>query len=65
MKTIQLELTIEDTNLVLEALGQMPFARVYALIGRIQERARQQIEQSSEPEIPHIGANGVERERAR
>ena len=43
MKNIQLDLTIEDTNLILEALSALPFAQVYVLIGRIQERARQQI----------------------
>lgn len=47
MKTIQLDLSIDDTNLILESLGQMPFARVYALIGRIQEHARQQLEPSA------------------
>ena len=45
MKTIDLTLSIEDTNLILEALGALPFARVYALIGRIQDRARTQLEE--------------------
>lgn len=57
MKNIQLELTIDETNLILEALGALPFARVYALIGRIQESARKQIEP--------VGPNGVDREHAR
>lgn len=56
---IQLDLTIEDTNLILEALGALPFAQVYALIGRIQERARQQIAGSSEPR-----PTGADREHA-
>jgi hypothetical protein len=43
MKDISLTLTIEETNLVLEALGNLPFARVFALIGKIQEQARQQL----------------------
>jgi hypothetical protein len=43
-KNIKLDLTIDDTNLILEALGQLPFARVYALIGRIQEQARAQLD---------------------
>jgi hypothetical protein len=59
MKNIHLDLTIEETNLVLEALGAMPFARVYALIGRIQESARQQLEASANPE-PGAG-NGADR----
>jgi hypothetical protein len=47
MKTIQFDLTIDDANLVLEALGTLPFARVYSLIGRIQEHARRQLESAS------------------
>jgi hypothetical protein len=43
MKDISLTLTIEETNLVLEALGNLPFARVFAAIGKIQEQARQQL----------------------
>ena len=43
MKEINLQLTIEEANLVLEALGNLPFARVYALIGKIQEQAGQQL----------------------
>lgn len=44
MQNIKLELNIEETNLILEALGQLPFARVYALIGRIQEQAKAQLQ---------------------
>jgi len=44
MKTIAFELTIDEANLILEALGQLPFAKVYALIGKVQEQARQQLD---------------------
>lgn len=60
MKNIQLDLTIEDTNLILEALGALPFAQVYTLIGRIQERARQQINDSAAAQRP----TGADREHA-
>ena len=60
MKNIQLELTIEETNLILEALGALPFAQVYTLIGRIQERARQQIADPDAGQRP----TGADRERA-
>ncbi len=43
MKNIELELTLEDANLILEGLGQLPFARVYTLIANIQEQARKQL----------------------
>ncbi|HLT34889.1 MAG TPA: hypothetical protein VK034_01355 [Enhygromyxa sp.] len=51
MTTIKLELDIEDVNLILEALGQQPFARVYKLIAQIQEQASAQLR-------PAAGANG-------
>ena len=60
MKNIQLDLTIEDTNLILEALGTLPFAQVYVLIGRIQERARKQIDDQQ----PGPRPTGAEREHA-
>ena len=70
MKNIQLELTIDETNLILEALGAMPFARVYTLIGRIQEGARKQLDEHAPPPGPvgvlgANGSNGVDREQAR
>lgn len=52
MNTIKLELSIDETNLILEALGQLPFARVYTLIGRIQEQAHAQLQPASPPEQP-------------
>ena len=48
MNEIKLSLAIEDVNLVLEALGGLPFARVYALVGRIQEQAARQIQSAGE-----------------
>ncbi|MFV8751770.1 hypothetical protein ACNOYE_14590 [Nannocystaceae bacterium ST9] len=48
--TIELELTLDEVNLILESLGALPFARVYALIGRIQEQARAQLGQDGEQE---------------
>jgi hypothetical protein len=43
MQEINLKLAIEDVNMILEGVGTLPFARVYALVGRIQEQAAQQI----------------------
>ena len=56
MKDISLTLTIDETNLVLEALGNLPFTRVFAVIGKIQEQARQQLHD----ETPTAGANASE-----
>ncbi|MEU9242404.1 hypothetical protein [Streptomyces shenzhenensis] len=40
---ITLTLGLDETNLVLEALGQLPFARVYQLIAAIQDQAHKQL----------------------
>jgi hypothetical protein len=48
MNKIKLEFDIDETNLILEALGQQPFARVFQLIARIQEQARAQVAAASE-----------------
>lgn len=46
--TIKLELEVDETNLILEALGSLPFVRVYQLISRIQEQARTQMQQGAD-----------------
>jgi hypothetical protein len=40
---IVLDLSLDQANLVLEALGQLPFARVYELIATVQEQAHKQL----------------------
>jgi hypothetical protein len=49
MKNVNLQLRIEEANLILEALGNMPFKKVYALIAKIQEQASQQLEGNGGP----------------
>ncbi|MGB6163312.1 MAG: hypothetical protein WCF33_03820 [Pseudonocardiaceae bacterium] len=44
MPRITLDLTLEETNLVLEALGALPYVRVYQLVDSIIAQAHQQIE---------------------
>ena len=44
MEPIQLALSLEEVNTVLEALGQMPYARVYSLVAKIQQQATQQLQ---------------------
>jgi hypothetical protein len=44
---IQLRLTIDDLNLVLEGIGNLPFARVFALVGKIQAQAGEQLQAQS------------------
>ncbi|WP_147268695.1 hypothetical protein [Sphaerisporangium album] len=40
---LTLTLSIPEINLVLDALGQLPYAQVYELIGTIQQQAQAQI----------------------
>lgn len=40
---ITLQLTTDEINLILESLGQQPFVKVYALIGKIQNQAALQL----------------------
>jgi hypothetical protein len=49
---LTLTLTLDEANLVLEALGQLPYARVYRFIDRIQEQARTQLAQA---QPAHVG----------
>jgi hypothetical protein len=42
-ETIKVELSVEDVNMILEALGSLPFVKVYQLIGRLQAQARAQL----------------------
>lgn len=43
-ETIRLRLSIEEINLILEALGERPFKLVYRLVNRIQVQASAQLE---------------------
>lgn len=45
---INLQLSAEEINLLLESLGSMPFVKVYALIGKIQQQAAGQLTKAAE-----------------
>ena len=44
---IKLELTLAEVNMILEALGNQPYAKVYSLVTKIQQQASQQLDQQS------------------
>lgn len=50
MNDIQLTITIDEANLILEALGQQPFVKVFKLIGKIQQQAGQQVNGVGQPD---------------
>ena len=43
MESITLKLSIEEINLILEGLGNLPFVRVSAVISNIQKQAAEQL----------------------
>ena len=45
---IKLELELAEVNGILNALGQMPFVQVQALIAKIQSQAQSQVEPKTE-----------------
>jgi len=49
-QTIKLELSIQEVNLILEALGDQPFKAVFALVSRLQSQARSQLGEGSAAE---------------
>lgn len=53
--TLHLDLSLDEVNLILEGLGELPFRRVFQLIGRIQGAARAQIQ---EADIQPVTGNG-------
>ncbi len=59
MKEVNLQLSVEETNLILESLGNLPFVRVYGLINKIQAQAQHQLEsngKATEAELETLSA---------
>lgn len=43
MKKLKFEFTIDETNMILEALGNLPFNKVFGLVNNIQQQAGTQL----------------------
>jgi hypothetical protein len=56
MSEIDLHISIDEANLILEALGNLPFVKVFALIGKLQEQASQQLRAEVAPAMVENGA---------
>ncbi|MCO6488181.1 MAG: hypothetical protein J5I98_07175 [Phaeodactylibacter sp.] len=48
MKELKLTLTIEETNQILDALGDQPFKTVFGLINKIQSQATAQLQENGQ-----------------
>lgn len=44
---IKLELKLEEVNIILDSLSQMPYKNVFQLINKIQEQGNKQIKDDS------------------
>ena len=51
MSQIQLHLCLEEINLILEALGEQPYVRVYQVITTIQQQAQNQLQKEQNPSV--------------
>lgn len=55
-QSVQINLTLPETNQILDALGALPFRDVYQLVNKIQQQAEAQLQPSlqtpSTPSIP-------------
>ena len=58
MKTLNLQLSVEEANVILSALGQLPYQQVHGLITKIHGQANVQIEQGNEVEVAETVSNG-------
>ena len=44
MKEITFTVSVDEANIILEGIGSMPFVKVYALVAKLQQQAKQQLE---------------------
>lgn len=62
MQELQFNLTLDETNLVLEALGGMPFVRVHQLIAKMQQQAYTQLQATQDTtSLEHLTGSQDER----
>lgn len=61
MNEIELKVSVDEANLIMEGLGQMQFTRVYSLISKVQEQAAQQLkgEESQAAEVTQLGSKSA------
>jgi hypothetical protein len=47
---LKLELTVNEINTIMQALGQMPYASVYELVAKIKTQAEAQLAPQENPD---------------
>lgn len=53
MEQITFELTIQEANRILEALGQLPYVQVHQLIHKLQSQAEAQLNEPQSSSVTH------------
>ena len=51
MKKINLKFSVEECNLLLEALGKMPYEKVFSLVTSLQQQAAEQLNRADEAPV--------------
>ena len=51
---MKLELTINEINMILQALGSAPYAQVFELVQKIREQAQAQVSAEQEKIAPEV-----------
>lgn len=51
MQTLQLNLSIDEINIILEALGEQPYVKVSQIIGKIQQQASEQLQEPQQEAV--------------
>ncbi|CAL1517155.1 hypothetical protein [Chitinophaga sp. MM2321] len=59
MNDINLKLSVEEINLVLNALGNLPYIQVHNVINKIQVQGKTQLQESELPEDQHYAGNKI------
>lgn len=59
MQKIRIELTLDQINLIIKALGNMPFKEVFELIGEINAQANQQLSNDFPPDMDEEGPKTI------
>lgn len=60
MKDLTFSVSIDEANLILSGLGRLPFAKVYALVAKIQQQSRAQANGDRKPEAAAPRQSGQE-----
>lgn len=62
MKEINLKFSVEECNLLLEALGKMPYERAFSIVASLQRQAAEQLNGADEAPVDPPKGKGSKHE---